>query len=643
MSLPTLLKAGFMKGFSEIAIDAILKIVFHMINGDNIKYKNKVMILKATTGTGKSTVLPAFLSMKLPKMVISSQPRVINAKSLPAGITKYYPFILGKNIGYQTGVSQNVPETGIIFVTNGILVNSLLNLTDDEICKKYSVILLDEAHELDELGINMHYFFKLFALRNKHRRDCPIIIITSATFDYNHFAQYYQTDIILKVKGFTFPIAETFIPYTSKNYLKDIVDIIENINNKPLENSLDPSDDKAGDDIIVFFAGISDIKDIQVIIEKRNINITVLILNREVSNAEGEDFKKLFLPAFHFKTERKVILSTNAGETGITLPYVKHVIDSGFYKPRLFLPDKNVYLFEKQPSSFFAAKQRKGRVGRITPGYFYGVYTEDSYKKLRTKLLSSFYYSDLTIVILNLLEKHSNIIDMDLIYKPAVSSMWYSLEKLYILGFIKPDLTLTNLGFLTKRMPRLNIEQIKILLSGYVFGAPIQDLIIITIMISEDTKNIKKTLKPEYKSSLFVEEAKCDFIPCIEYFNNDAFDDDMLSYVCYMRDIIIEALANLGFNPYANSEISYPNHPTNYFSVLKQCIYEGLKLNICTWNGQFYEDIYGNKIYQAFCGTYFVYSILQYKIQQDTDINKSLTIYGKTVLDHFINVATDFF
>ena len=640
MDLPTLLKPGFMKGTDEVPIRALMRIITGMQSSNE-----KVMILKSTTGSGKSTALPAALGLAMPKKIISAQPRVLNAKTIPFQIIKHNPYVLGKNIGYHTGDYQKIPKTGIILVTNGILANYILNKSDKEMCDEYSAIIIDEAHEMDSFGINIHYFLRDFVQRNLDNPACPIIIITSATFDYEHFAEYYRTKIICKVKGFTFPIENHYLPYSSTNYAEDTAKIIEHINAAPIPEDLSQDtpetaeDEQRGDDIIAFFSGKGEMEEVDKILKARKVPIKVVFLNSQVTANETEDYHALTTPSPKLGFARKVILSTNVGETGVTYSFVKHVIDTGFFKPKIFMPDNGCYSFDKQPVSVFAAKQRRGRVGRIAPGHFYPVYTEETMNHMRSKLLNSIYNEDISLTVLYLLRFGLNLFDMKLIYQPSPFSVWSGLEKLYILGYITADLEITNTGHLALQIPRLSAEQIKIILAGYVHRAPILDLIIIALGVGEEIREKKK------EKSLFAAEAMCDFIPLVQDFYNFALKPDLQEKIYNMRETIIESLANLGLDPFANSEGSFPHHGDNYYAVMKQCLYEGLRMNLGIWKESFYETPRGLRLFKKYCGNYILYSNIEYNTAylKSGDVIKKPKILGVTILDGFVNVAEDFY
>lgn len=65
---------------------------------------------------------------------------------------------------------------------------------------------------------------------------------------------------------------------------------------------------------------------------------------------------------------RKVILATNIAETSLTIPGVRHVIDSGFVKSRSYNARLGSDSLQVVPVSQAQARQRSGRAGREAPG-----------------------------------------------------------------------------------------------------------------------------------------------------------------------------------------------------------------------------------------------------------------------------------
>lgn len=680
INLPTLLQKGYIPEKPEIIpIEYIYQNIM----------KNKILILKASTGSGKSTVLPDYLFGKVEKKIISAQPRVFNAIDIPRRIIQYNDkLVMGKNIGYQTGDFVKIPKTGILFITNGSFEQQIREMDDNAICDAYSVIILDEAHVLDLYSIRLHTFLKNFMIRNKTREDCPNLIITSATFDYNHFAEFYKTDNILKIKGLTYEIKSYFLTHNTQNFYTAIVETIHNIHTQNIDDfdnfpaitgKSRKFTERDVSDIIVFISGSRDIEiihDEMIRLVKRNKSIYdkypiyILNLSRTAVETGGENYDNLFLHASEIKTEyeqdisisissddikkkkgtknifRKIILSTNVGETGITYPYVKYVIDSGFNKSREYLPDFGIHSFTNKPISKYSAKQRRGRVGRIAQGKFYGIYDEETFNSFKKIADNRLYKDDITLIISNMIENTESKIDifnLDLIYAPSIYSIWRAVEKLYILGFMDTNMKFTDIGNLISGFKHLTIEQIKVLLAGYVWKVPMYDLIIVVA-----TSVVLRQSKIKYKPTKFALESECDLIPMIEIFNNEDMFAELkprdLQLFSIERDNIMDNLSCMGLNPYENMDDAYPNHKENYFKLLKQCLYEGYRLNTAVWNGKYYETPLGIDLYDKPYGkchvNTFLFCDLELNITGNNLYNKYL---GKSVLDGFVNVSRDFF
>ena len=78
---------------------------------------------------------------------------------------------------------------------------------------------------------------------------------------------------------------------------------------------------------------------------------------------------------------RKVIVSTNIGETSITIPGVRHVIDCGRVKTKTFNPQTGLEVLQVQHISQAQAWQRTGRAGRECPGTCYRMYSGSKIQK----------------------------------------------------------------------------------------------------------------------------------------------------------------------------------------------------------------------------------------------------------------------
>ncbi|RKP06536.1 P-loop containing nucleoside triphosphate hydrolase protein, partial [Thamnocephalis sphaerospora] len=79
---------------------------------------------------------------------------------------------------------------------------------------------------------------------------------------------------------------------------------------------------------------------------------------------------------------RKIILATNIAETGITIPDVTTVIDTGKSKEIRYDEKRQMTSLEECFVARANAKQRSGRAGRVQPGVCYRLFTKLQYEAM---------------------------------------------------------------------------------------------------------------------------------------------------------------------------------------------------------------------------------------------------------------------
>lgn len=206
----------------------------YLVESKNIS--DRLLLLLAGTGSGKSSVLPVVLYREFypltKRNIIITQPTRPNAIDLPYQICKFNSdIILGENIGYQTSVVTKNIRSGILSCTIGILNQYLKHWTDDDICSKLGFICIDEVHvrsiELDTV------MYRLYAMLQRcyMREDCPFIVMMSGTFDpvmYLDFFKARHDKFIRLLPVDTHPIKETYAKYTV-DYKSYVINLIEKI------------------------------------------------------------------------------------------------------------------------------------------------------------------------------------------------------------------------------------------------------------------------------------------------------------------------------------------------------------------------------------------------------------------------------
>lgn len=144
-------------------------------------------------------------------MIAITQPRRVAATSLSARVAAEQNVTVGGLVGYSVRFDEACQaQTKIKYVSDGMLVRELLS---DPMLSRYSVIILDEAHERTlRTDFLIAALKTILAKRNevddkKGKRNKVLsesnplkVIIMSATLDaekfsrfYNKFVFYYQT------------------------------------------------------------------------------------------------------------------------------------------------------------------------------------------------------------------------------------------------------------------------------------------------------------------------------------------------------------------------------------------------------------------------------------------------------------------
>ncbi|KAF5382586.1 hypothetical protein D9615_002788 [Tricholomella constricta] len=162
---------------------------------------NPVVIICGETGSGKTTQVPQFLyeagfgtpGSDNPGMIGITQPRRVAAMSMAARVSHELS-LTSSRVSYQIRYDATVsPSTSVKFMTDGVL---LRELSTDFLLTKYSVIIIDEAHERSiNTDILIGVLSRVLTLRETMWKEGkegakPLrLIIMSATLRVSDFAE----------------------------------------------------------------------------------------------------------------------------------------------------------------------------------------------------------------------------------------------------------------------------------------------------------------------------------------------------------------------------------------------------------------------------------------------------------------------
>ena len=401
---------------------------------------NRAVVVQSPTGSGKTTQIPIILheaGYSNTGIIAVTQPRRIAALSVSEFIAKQlnttYPGLVGYKMRFEDKTDNT---TKIKIMTDGIL---LQEMKLDPWLSKYSVIMVDEAHER---SLNIDFVLGLLKRVLQERSDFKVIV-SSATMNAEVFSQYFDNCPIVNIDTITYPVTLVYDPPKGKTTTAslqaqdELLLKIENTIARVLANKVDG-------DILCFLPGEKIIKDCMKRLMKapysRKIHIVPLY-----GRLAKEEQERVFDPAPHGK--KKVIISTNIAETSVTIAGVTTVIDTGlaklnYYNPRTFTSSLNETEVSKA-----SCNQRKGRAGRTQPGTCYRLYPRKDFETRPLYTLEEIYRTDLCEVVLRMAELGITEFEkFDFIAPPGQEGIIGGIETLEMLGALNKDRTLTTIG-----------------------------------------------------------------------------------------------------------------------------------------------------------------------------------------------------
>ncbi|KAI9676743.1 MAG: hypothetical protein M1829_002837 [Trizodia sp. TS-e1964] len=435
-----------------------------------------VVIVVGQTGSGKSTQIPQFLEKSgwcsSGEIIAVTQPRRIAATTVATRVSAEMGCKLGEEVGYSIRFEDlTSSKTRIKFLTDGLLLREALV---DPLLSRYSVIMVDEAHER---SLSTDVLLGVLKKIRRKRQDLKIVV-SSATLQAEDFLAFFADETpdptapenksdnkigqIISLEGRMYPVDILYLEEPTENYVERAVKTVFDIHASEAEG-----------DILLFLTGREEIDTAISLISERSLQLhpraqalTPLPLYAGLSSEQ-----QLFVFEPAPENTRKVIVSTNIAEASVTIDGILYVIDCGFVKLRAYDPTTGIDSLTATSISKASATQRAGRAGRTKPGKCFRLYPELAYNRLQEASVPEIQRSNLAPVILQLKALGiDNIVRFDFLTQPPAELIIRGLELLYSLGALDDYAKLTKpLGV---RMAELSVEPMmaKVLLSATGFG-----------------------------------------------------------------------------------------------------------------------------------------------------------------------------
>nr|XP_025690940.1 DExH-box ATP-dependent RNA helicase DExH3 isoform X2 [Arachis hypogaea] len=500
--------------------DAFLKVISN----------NQVIVVSGETGCGKTTQLPQYILESEIEAgrgagcnIICTQPRRISAMSVSERVAAERGEKLGESVGYKVRLEgMKGRDTRLLFCTTGVLLRRLLV---DRTLNGVTHVVVDEIHER---GMNEDFLLIVLKELLPRRPDLRLILM-SATLNAELFSSYFDGAPTMHIPGFTYPVRARFLEdiLEMTGYRLNPYNQIDDYGQEKtwkmqkqalafrkrksqiasaVEDALEVADfhgyslrtreslscwcpDSLGFNLIehvlshivknerpgavlVFMTGWDDINSLKDKLQTHPLlgdPSRVLLLACHGSMASTEQRLIFENPEGGV---RKIVLATNMAETSITINDVVFVVDCGKAKETSYDALNNTPCLLPSWISKAAARQRRGRAGRVQPGECYHLYPRCVYDAFADYQLPELLRTPLQSLCLQIKSLQLGSISEFLaraLQPPEALSVQNAVDYLKIIGALDDNENLTVLG---RKLSMLPVEPKlgKMLILGAIFN-----------------------------------------------------------------------------------------------------------------------------------------------------------------------------
>ena len=465
-----------------------LPVVEHREEFFEMLEKHQVVIVKADTGSGKSTQLPKFLlewyTCKGCHSGGSEATDRIQEHMDPIAAQR----LQGDKVGFKIGVTeprrlaaisiadrlreelkdetlvstkirfweQGQSDAPIKVMTDGILLQEFRR---DRLFRQYSAIVIDEAHER---SLNIDILLGIFKTVLQVRPEFKLIV-ASATLDAKLFEEFYDNSCVLEAEGRTFPVEVEYYFGTGNVILsgaKDPDQKFRDISGKGDSGLLDEARDaildletRHRDHLLCFLPTERDIQDLagELAHELDSATFDILPLYGRMSPDEQRRI-------FRHTEKTRVVLATNIAETSLTIPGIAYVVDTGTARISRYNAQSRIQGLPVEDISKASARQRTGRAGRVKPGVCIRLYSPEDFEKRDEFTEPEIRRSNLANVVLQLRSLGLELENFPFLQSPPHSAFRGAYKTLFELGALTADNASGHVTKLGREMTRLPMD-----------------------------------------------------------------------------------------------------------------------------------------------------------------------------------------
>ncbi|MEY8568998.1 ATP-dependent helicase HrpB [Brevibacterium linens] len=406
------------------------------------------LVVEAPPGTGKTTVVPPMIAEYLagtagsvslagesaagsarpagsagtagtePGRIIVTQPRRMAARAAARRLATLTGTRLGEVVGFTVrGESRTSAATRIEFVTTGVLLSRLLR--DPELTGVAGVIL-DEVHERQ---LDTDLAFAMCRELADLREDLSLVVM-SATLDARLWAARLgdgpqAPSTLLSVAADTHPLDVRWAP--AKERPLDARGVTWNFLDHLAATTARALTETGEGDVLVFAPGAREVDEVASRVRRQvaasadakagagveasaggGSDSALVEVHTLTGRTPAKEQDTILRPRTDKERNRRVIVSTSAAESALTIDGVRIVVDSGLSRgPRLDTRRRMSGLVTMRESKA-SGTQRSGRAARQGPGVAYRCMSEADWASLPEHTPPEVATSDLTSAVVAL-------------------------------------------------------------------------------------------------------------------------------------------------------------------------------------------------------------------------------------------------
>lgn len=412
------------------------------------------LLLRAPTGSGKSTCVPAILlDGGVEGLIVVVQPRRIAARLLARHVASLRGGRVGGEVGHVVRFENTMgKQTRIVYVTDGVLQRWL---QEDASLPGVGAVVFDEFHErriASDVALA-----RCLDLQEGGREDLKVVVM-SATLETGGLREYLHPCEVLEAEGrmFSVEIKHQAVspPSTRGNNRTGIWDHVAGAIGQELNR------EDVGH-VLVFLPGVHEIRRTVELVER-----AAWSRGWKVCPLYSGLSPKLQDEAVAANGSPRIIVSTNVAETSLTIDGVRTVIDAGLARVARYDVARGIDTLMIEKISRASADQRAGRAGRTAPGKCLRLWSENDHGSRDAFELPEIKRVDLAEVILSLKSAGVNDVeDFRWLEAPDEQALAVAHELLCQLGALDEVGNITESGRLMARFP-LHPRYARLLLAG---------------------------------------------------------------------------------------------------------------------------------------------------------------------------------